>query len=311
MHTDHPQQADRLRPLSTGSPARRPRTLRMRHLTTLGVVATAGIAFAACGGSSGASSTSTTAPTANASTTPRTVPGANGTIAAVTGTSLEVQNTQTGQTTVNYTPTTTIRQISPTTLSAVTVGTCINAVGKPTTASTSTTSPFGRPVTATTVSISQPVSGACTRGGTAGRPGGFGGGNGGTSGTRPGGGTFRPPAGRNFAGGAFATAFGSVTSVTPTTVTVSETNPRTSQTSSVVVTVTPTTTYSTTQTATAAAIVVGQCARAVGPADSTGAVTASSLTVSTPTNGVCGSGFGFRGAFGGGQGANPGAAPGA
>ena len=74
---------------------------------------------------------------------------------------------------------------------------------------------------------------------------------------------------------------------------------------------TPTTTYTTTQTGTAAAIVVGQCARATGTADSTGAIAAKSLTISAPTNGTCTSGFGFRGGagggFGGGQGATTGA----
>jgi hypothetical protein len=44
----------------------------------------------------------------------------------------------------------------------------------------------------------------------------------------------------------------------------------------------------------------------VGTADSTGAVTANSLTISAPTNGTCTSGFGVRGGFGGGAG-GPGA----
>ena len=289
------------------SPARRSRALRMRQFVTLGAVGAAGIAFAACGGSSGASSApSTSAPAAGSSTPPTSLPGANGTIASITGSSLEVQNAQTGQTTVNYTSSTTIRQIATTSLSAVTVGSCISAIGKPTTTS-STKSPFGGPVTATTVSISQPVSGACSRGGAAGRPGGFGAGSGGTGGTRPGGGAFRPPSGRSFGNGSFATAFGAVTAVTGSTITVDETNPQTAKTSSVTVTATPTTTYSTTQDATAAAIVVGQCARAIGSADTTGAVTAQSLTISVPVNGACTTGFRFRGGPGSGSGAAPGA----
>ena len=277
------------------------RSGRLRRLANLGAIGAAGIVFAACGGSSGASSTSTTAPAAGAgtSTPPSTVPGANGTIAAVTGTSLEVQNTQTGQTTVNYTSTTVIRQITSTTLSAVTVGSCIVATGTPT-GGTNTTAAFGGPVTATNVSVSQPVNGACTRGGGArpggagARPGGFGGGT--STGTGPGGTGFRPPGGGTFRGN-FATGFGAVKAAAGSTITIDETNPTTSKTTSVVVTVSPTTTYSTTVTATPAAIAVGQCARATGTADQTGTVTAQNITISTPVNGACTAGF--RGRFGG------------
>ncbi len=295
------------------APRRRP-SLAGRRLATLGVVATAGLAFAACGGSSGAS-TATSAPASpsdsGSSTTPSTLPGASGTIAAVNGSSLEVQNAQSGQTTVNYTSTTTIRQISSTSASAVTVGSCVSAFGKPT-SSAKTSSPFGEPITATTVSISQPVSGACERGGFGGRPGGFGGASGGTApgGTRPSGGSFRPPSGRTFGNGSFGAASGQVTAVSGSQVTVDETNPQTKTSSSVTVTLTSSTTFTTTQTGTAAAIVVGQCARATGAADSTGAITAQELTISAPTNGSCTTGFGFRGGFGGGA-AGPGSAPGA
>ena len=215
----------------------------------------------------------------------------------------------------DYTSSTVIRQITTTSLSAVTVGSCISAFGKPTTTSSSK-SAFGGPITATTVSISQPVSGSCTavaarREASAARwparrvraapraaPG------------RAGGPSVRRRA-DPFAGGSFATAFGSVTAVAGSTVTVNETNPQTQQTTSVTVTLTPTTTFTTTQTATAAAIVVGQCARATGTADSTGAVTAQSLTISAPTNGSCTTGFGFRGGAGGGFGGGQGAATGA
>ena len=49
-------------------------------------------------------------------------PGCSGSIAAISGTSLEVQNAATGQTTVTYTPTTTFDQTVPATASSVTVG---------------------------------------------------------------------------------------------------------------------------------------------------------------------------------------------
>jgi hypothetical protein len=79
----------------------------------------------------------------------------------------------------------------------------------------------------------------------------------------------------------------------------------------VTVTLAATTAFTTTQTGTAAAIVVGQCARATGTADSTGAITAQDLTISAPTNGSCTSGFGFRGGFGGGAGGAASSATGA
>ena len=62
-------------------------------------------------------------------------PGASGTIAAINGTSLEVQNPTTGQTTVTYTPTTTFDQTVTGHGVGVTVGSCISAFGKPTSSS--------------------------------------------------------------------------------------------------------------------------------------------------------------------------------
>ncbi len=310
MHNDHTRN-----PGTTPAHLRQ-RGMRVRQLAVLGAVGAAGLAFAACGGSSAASTTSSTAgatsgSSSGSSTPPSTLPGASGTIAAVAATSLEVQNTQTGQTTVNYTSSTTIHQITTTTASAVTVGSCISAFGKPTSTSKSST-PFGEPITATTVSITQPVSGACERGGFGGRTGGFGGGPGGTGtgGTRPTG-TFKPPAGRSFGNGSFGAASGQVTAVSGSQVTVNETNPQTKKATSVTVTLAATTAFTTTQTGTAAAIVVGQCARATGTADSTGAITAQDLTISAPTNGSCTSGFGFRGGFGGGAGGAASSATGA
>ncbi len=305
MHNDHQTTTDA--PTSRRSPGRR----RLSQLAVLGTVGVAGIAFAACGGSSAASSTSSSSTgspaSKGASTTPTSLPGASGTIAAVNGATFEVQNTESGQTTVTYTPSTTIHQTTTTTAAAVTVGSCISAFGKPTSSSSST--PLGEPITATTVSVSQPVSGACSPGVGGGfggtRPGGFSGhgGFGGEGGTPPGGGSRPRPAGGSFARGSFGAASGEVTAVSGSVVTVNETNPQTKKTSSVTVTLTGTTTFTTTQTATAAAIVVGQCARAEGTSSTTGAVTANTLTISAPVNGACTSGFaGFRGGAGGGFG---------
>lgn len=262
-----------------------------RRLVALGAVGAVGIAAAACGGSSVASTTQPSTAPSGGARTPGSVPGASGTIAAVNGATLQVQNAQTGQVAVTYSPTTVIRQTTTATVAAVTVGSCISAFGTPNSTS-STGSPVGGPITASTVSVSQPTNGTCARGGFGGRPGGTPG-----SGSRPAGG-FGGGGGTRPGGGSFGAASGQVTAASGTTVTVDEVNPQTQKTTSVTVTLTGTTVFTTTGTATASAIVVGQCARAAGTADQTGTIAATTLTISAPTNGTCSAGFGFRGGAG-------------
>jgi hypothetical protein len=292
----------RVDPFST-----QPRPGRLRRALALSALGVAGVAIAACGSSSSASTPTTTAPSATGAPGGaagagggggRQFPGASGTIAAINGTSLEVQNPTTGQTTVSYSSATTFQQTTATTASAVTVGSCISAFGKPTSGSTSGTSRFGGPVTATTVSVSQPVSGTCSVG-FGGRPGGGNPPGGGTRPSTPGAGS-RPAGAGRFAGGSFGAASGSVTSVNGLAVTITETNPSTKATSSVVVTLTAATTFTTTGSASPTDLAVGKCARANGSADSTGAIAARSITISTAGANGCTSGFGgFRGAGGG------------
>jgi hypothetical protein len=62
------------------------------------------------------------------------------------------------------------------------------------------------------------------------------------------------------------------------------------------------TTYSLTGPANAKALVVGQCVTAMGKADSTGSVAATSIMLQPAENGSCSSGFGGRGP---GNGQNP------
>jgi hypothetical protein len=305
-------------------------------VAAVAVLGAAALALAACGSSSAASSTSTTkAPSSSApsggstgggasgggsggGTTARQFPGADGTIAAINGASLEVQGTS-GQTTVTYTGTTTFDQTVTASASDVTVGSCISAFGKPTsTSSSSKKTAFGGPVTATTVSITQPTSGSCSTG----FGGGFGGFRGGAGGAGTGGapagggsgaggsGSFRPPSGSgsHFPGaGNFGAASGQVTAVNGSAVTVSETNPQTKATTSVVVTLTASTTFTQRETASSSDLAVGKCAQARGSASTTGAITATAITISTPTANGCSSGFGgFRGGAGGaGAGAPP------
>ena len=276
-------------------------------------VAAAAVALAACGSSSSASTTSSTSASksgnragssAGGSGAPR-FPGVTGTIAAINGTSLEVQNPATGQTTVTYTTATTFDQTVATSAAGVTVGSCITATGTPPTGSGSTNR-FGGPVTATRVAVSQPTSGSCAgglggfrAGGTGGPPGGgpgAGASGGAPPGTQPGGSSSRTFRGRN--PGQFAVASGMVTAVTGSQVTVTETNPSTQANSTAVVTLTPSTTFAERTSASPSDLAVGKCAQAVGSADTTGAVAARSITVSTPGANGC---VGRLGRFGGGE----------
>jgi hypothetical protein len=276
----------------------------LRRVLAMLALGVAGVALAACGSSSSASTSSSSSTTTGgassggSSATPRQFPGASGTIAAINGTTLEVQNPITGQTTVNYTPSTSFRQTVTASATAVTVGSCISAIGMPSSGSSSGGSAFGSPVTATTVSVSQPVSGTCS-GGFGGRtPGGARPGGGG--GFTPGSGT-RPVGARGFGNGRFGAASGAVTAVNGSGVTINEINPATKAASNVTVTLTASTTFTTTGPASSTDLAVGKCARANGSADTTGAISARSITISTAGPNGCSGGFGgARGAPGGG-----------
>ena len=179
-------------------------------LAGLGIVV---LGVAACGG---AGTTATPAATVaspaapGSSPTPTATqaafPGVVGTAAAVSGSSLEVQNPTSGQVTVTFTATTPITDTVTVTSKDVTVGSCVTVVGKP-----SATGAATKSVTATSVTISAPVKGNCTG---AGGFGGFGRGQGGST-PRP---SFSPrprPSGSRgaFGNGAFGGANGKVTSV--------------------------------------------------------------------------------------------------
>ncbi|HEX7662055.1 MAG TPA: DUF5666 domain-containing protein, partial [Pseudonocardiaceae bacterium] len=239
-----------------------------------------------------------------------TPPGAFGTAAAVTATSLEVQNPSTGQVTVNFTSSTKFTNTVSATLANVTVGECVEVNG---------TSTGSGAVTATTVVLSQPGSNGCAEGAGQGA-GGFGGGNG-TRFSRPSGASRpsgTPPTRRSGANGDIGRAFGSVTAVNGNTFTVkgvtraagssrvsgtatptaSGTPTPTTTPTTTTVTVTGSTTYTQTVSATSSALAVGECIAAVGPSDDTGAVTATSITISKAGANGCGYGMGGR-QFGG------------
>ncbi len=249
-------------------------------------------------------------------------PAASGTIASVSGSTLEVQNAQTGQTTVNVTAKTLITATSLVKVSAVKPGECVTATG---------TDGTGGGMLASAVSIVAPRNGSCSVFGNGGADG---------LGRRGEGQPARSPGGPAALGGVSrslprapvnaATAFGKVVSVSGKTIDVSGTLRafRATQGPSQVTTTTKPTTGTVTLTvssatryekvgpATVASLKVGECATAFGAANSIGAVTATRLAVAPATAGVCAAGFGPGAGFGffGGRpgGASPsGVAPGA
>lgn len=264
----------------------------------------------ACGGASANAS-----PPGASSTPSTSVPfqGAIGQVAALTPPSMEVQNPQSGQTTVNWTTSTTFSQTVSVAASTVANGDCVVVSGTP--ASPGSTS---SPVTARTVSIVQPsASGSCTNPSGAGVgpvfrggfPGGrtFGGGGGFSRTSTPGNGSFP--------GGTFpqlATAVGKVTSTSssgfvvhgverstgrfrPGSTTSSTTTTTQPPTTDITVTVASSTTATQDESASASALSVGACVTALGPSNSTGAVAATSISIRPSTNGSCFGGFGgFR-----------------
>jgi hypothetical protein len=260
----------------------------------LGVMAGA-LAFtlAACGGSSPAapagSNTKAPGTNRNGGGAP---PGVFGSIAAVSGQTLQVQNPQSGQTAVSYDGSTKITNSVAGTLADVTSGACVSVVG--------TSTGEGQPVGATAVTITQAGANGCSFGGGQ-RPSG--------SNTprpsesnrpRPSGSNGpRPSTGNNPAGG--PRAFGAVTAVSANGFTVHSTFG--SNATDVTVNVTSATTYTKTVSADPTALVVGACVAAQGKADDTGAVAATSIAVSKAGPNGCTGGFrGGRGGFGGGRG---------
>lgn len=233
----------------------------------------------------------------------------SGSVAAISGTSMEVQSPSAGQTAVDWTSSTTFSQIVNETASSVTVGDCVTVTGTPSKKSKTK-------LTARSISISQPSSsGKCTTGsngagGAGGAPrgsGGFRGGNGGPPGGAGGGAS----GGKSFAGGGIAIANGKVTAVKGTSVSVSGTlfdlgtaaksgaKKPSSKTQKLKITTAATTTYSTAQSISSSALAVGDCVSAIGQTGSTGDVTATTVSITSTGGQTCSSGFG-GGGFGAG-----------
>ena len=260
----------------------------------------------------------------------RQFPGASGELAAISGNTLQVQST-TAQTAVTYTSATKITDVVAATAADVKVGVCVQArpvVNAPASGDGGDAAGSGAPtgpITAMSVEISSPVNGECgvaaafPGAGAGGFGAGFGGGFGGArpSGSRSFDGSPRPrPSGSadgTRRGGAFGRvgANGQVTSVSangfvvkvtrfagnragsdPSAASPSAPSASPSRTSQLItVTTTSATTYTRNGPATASAFKVGLCVTALGKADDTGAIAATSIAL-RPKGNSASCGFG-------------------
>jgi hypothetical protein len=241
----------------------------------------------------------------------QTPPGAFGTAAAVSATSLEVQSRQDGQVTVKFNGSTKFTNTIKASLTDVKTGECVVVTARSGGAQATK-------LTARTVQITTAGSAGCTAAGFGG--GGFGGGGGfaGRGGSRTPDPSHQPrPSGANRPGADFGRAFGTVTAVSGPGFTVKGVARGSTPAVTTAVTVNASTTYTKTAGASSSALTVGDCVAALGPADDTGAVTAKTIAVSKPGNDGCEGGFGGgagagagRGGFrGNGNGGNEGGGP--
>ena len=267
-----------------------------RILPALAAVSLLVLAGCSAGTSQAAAPAATTTPQQQGADGPqRSGPGGGGTsgeIASVTGTVMQVRSDD-AQTAVTWTDDTTFTASVAGALSDVAVGSCVVAVS-----TTTTSTDTSAPLEATSVQLTTATDdGTCA--------GGFGGGqrpDGAPTDlpSRPSGAPTDLPSGapggmRGFGG----IAAGTVTAVDGSTLTVEVTG-QDDATTSRTVTVSDATTFTKSVAADASAVVVGQCASARGQADDSGKVTATSITVSAPTDGECTTGMlGGRGFPGG------------
>jgi hypothetical protein len=241
-----------------------------------------------------ATDTSTAGTGAQGSTSIVGPPGASGEVADVSGRTMQVQNPTSGQVAVTWTAKTTFSQQVDASLKDVSVGDCVLVTSESASTSASTDA-----IAADTVRITPAMDGQCTPAG--GR--GAGPGQLMSSGPAPDGMPTGMPSGapsdapQRMNGS--AGAFGTVTAVSAKGFTVDSVRPPAqgstdSATASVRVTVTGDTSYTTTARATSSAVKVGVCVDARGDEDSTGAVTADTVSISPKVDGQCGS-FGLGG----------------
>jgi uncharacterized protein DUF5666 len=223
-------------------------------------------------------------------------PGGSGKVAAVSGSTAQVQG-QGAQVAVTWTSKTAFtRQVSAS-AGDLEVGDCVLAM--PAMDATPDSSGSTTEVAAATVRISPAVDGSCTNGmrGPGGGPQQDQGGA--PPQGAPGGSDQDAPQGGDGQArrGGFG-AIGKVTAVDGTAFTVESVQPGSSDTSSVRVSTSSDTAWTRTAKATSKDVKVGRCVTSIGRTDSTGAITAASIAVSEPVDGECGAMFG-RGPGGG------------
>ncbi len=279
-------------------------------------------------------------PASSATTSSRPI-AASGNVAALSGSSMEVQNPSSGQTTVSWTSTTSFSKTVSKAVNTLAAGDCVSVTGTASKKSKTT-------IAARSISVTTPASnGSCTGFGTArnangasGAPrtgafapgGGAGFERGGTGGSRPsfpGGGSGSSNFRRQLA--SLSLASGAVTAVHGSTVTVSgvkvslgsfpgrgSTNSKTSsqrkkpvapKKEKLTITTSSSTTVSATQSALSTDLAVGDCVSAFGPGASNGAVTATTVRITSTGGRTCTAargGFFGGGGFPGGRGGFPG-----
>lgn len=241
-------------------------------------------------------------------------PGANGKVAAVSGSTAQVQSND-GQVAVSWTSSTTFTKQVSAKLADVEVGDCVmvTSADQSTTAPTPGSTPTqATEVTAGSVRITAATNGTCTPAGGQGRgpqanqngdapqgaPEGTPQGNA-EGGAPPAQGSNQGPGGTGrgqFRGGFGGGTFGTVKAVSTKGFTVTSSFPgaasgSTATKTEVAVTVTGTTTYTTTAKGAAADVKVGSCLRADGKADDTGAIAATRVQLTTAVDGECATTF--------------------
>jgi hypothetical protein len=280
-------------------PNQKSRTTRLIPVAVMGSLAA--LTLAACGsGSAGGSTDSGSTPQATAPSPSGSFggqrPAASGLIAAVDGTTMQVQSQQAGQTAVTWSDSTKFSHSVTVTISAIKAGSCVTAIA-PTGTDQAATS-----FTATTVTVSAATNGECGRG--FGGPGG-GNGSGGASGVRPSGAPTGFPSGGPGGTGGGALGFGGI--ATGKVVSVSGSSvvldaeafdlnggSAAPTTTKKTITIGTDTTVSTQASTTSKSVVAGKCATVQGAADSEGTVTATSVSITDASNGQCTGGFGGR-----------------
>ncbi len=274
-------------------PNQKSRTTRLIPVAVMGSLAA--LTLAACGnGSDGGSTDSGSTPQAEAPSPSGSFggqrPAASGLIAAVDGTTMQVQSQQAGQTAVTWSDSTRFSHTVTVTISAIKAGSCVTAIAPTGTDQTATS------FTATTVTVSAATNGECGRG--------FGG-PGGGNGVRPSGSPSGVPSGGPGGTGGRAPGFGGIATGTVVSVSGSSvvidaesfdpnggsTAPTTTKKT---ITIGSDTKVSTQVSTTSKSVVVGKCATVQGAADSGGTVTATSVSIIDASNGQCSGGFGGR-----------------